>query len=204
MAMDPTAGPPLTAGGCRRVHIIGIPGSGKSTLARECAARLGSAVVNLDYLTLDDPRAAELVGAERYDAACAAAAAVAGRERWVTEGIYCGWTAPLLDLADLIIWLDTPPLTCVWRILVRHARLSLAHENNFPGLRLLARFAWGVLRDSSKPAATTVALRADMNANSRATTAAFLSPYRDKVLRCRTRDHRAALRTRMTTFRTSG
>lgn len=107
------------------------------------------------------------------------------------RGDYCGWTAPLLERAELIIWLDTPSLVCVWRIILRHAKKSLAGDNNFPGLRLLARFAWGVLRDSSKPAATVEQLQVNMNYNSRATTAAHLAPWRAKVLRCRTRRDRA-------------
>lgn len=193
MEHPPPAPPGSNAPGWRRIHVIGIPGSGKSTLATACAARLGVPAVDLDYLRLEQPDEAQLVGPPRYDAALAAASAIAQRDIWVTEEIYCGWTAPLLERAEVIIWLDTPPLICVWRIVLRHARRSLAHENNFPGLRLLARFAWGVLRDSAKPIATTAQLRADMNHNSRATTAAHLEPWRAQVIRVRTRRHRALL-----------
>lgn len=181
----------MSASVWQRIHIIGIPGSGKSTLASECAAAFGLAAHDLDYLPLDAPVGAELHGLQRYGASRAAAARLAQHQRWVTEGIYCGWTAPLLERAELIIWLDTPPLVCVWRIILRHAKKSLAGDNNFPGLRLLARFAWGVLRDSFKPAATVEQLQVNMNYNSRATTAAHLAPWRAKVLRCRTRRDRA-------------
>lgn len=177
----------------QRIHIIGIPGSGKSTLARECAATFGLPSFDLDGLLVDDPSSAELQGPERYEASRAAAARLAHDARWVTDGIYCGWTEPLLERAELIIWLDTPALICVWRIIIRHARRSLARVNNFPGLRLLARFAWGVLRDSSKPAASLQQLQSDMNNNSRATTAVHLLPWQTKVLRCRTRRDRARL-----------
>jgi len=172
----------------QRIHVIGIPGSGKSTLAGRCAAALGVPSIDLDYLPLhDDPIGTALEGPARYDASQAAAAALAEHDRWVTEGVYCGWTAPLLERAELIIWLDIRPIVAVWRIARRHARRSLARENDFPGLRLLTRFAWGVLRDAAKPAASTEQLRADMNHNSGATTAAHVDPYQDKLIRCRTR-----------------
>jgi adenylate kinase family enzyme len=193
MGHPPPTSAQMSVGGWLRIHVIGIPGSGKSTLATACAEPLGVTAVDLDYLPLEQPDETQLMGPPRYDAALAAATAIAQQDSWVTEGIYCGWTAPLLERADVIIWLDTPPLICVWRIVLRHARRSLAHDNDFPGLRLLARFAWGVLRDSAKPVATTAQLRADMNHNSRATTAAHLEPWRAKVIRARTRRHRAAL-----------
>jgi adenylate kinase family enzyme len=172
----------------QRIHVIGIPGSGKSTLAARCATALGVPSIDLDYLALpESPAGTQLQGPTRYDASQRAATAVAGQDRWVTDGVYCGWTEPLLERADLIIWLDISPVVAVARIVRRHARRSLARQNDFPGVRLLTRFSWGVLRDAAKPAASTAQLRADMNHNSRATTAAHLDPYRDKVIRCRTR-----------------
>jgi len=172
----------------QRIHVIGIPGSGKSTLASRCAAELGVPSVDLDYLPLhEDASGIELQGPELYDVSKAAATALARHDRWVTEGVYCGWTAPLLERAELIIWLDLPPVVAVGRIVRRHAGRSLRRENDFPGLRLLTGFAWGVLHDAAKPAASTAQLRADMNHNSRATTAAHLEPFQDKVIRCRTR-----------------
>jgi len=180
--------PTLRTAQPQRIHIIGIPGSGKSTLARRCAAAIGVSSTDLDYLPLHDAvTGTGLQGPARYDASQAAAVALAELDRWVTEGVYCGWTGPLLERADLIIWLDIPPAVAVWRIVRRHARRSLAGKNDFPGLRLLTRFAWGVLHDAGKPAASTAQLRADMNRNSRATTAAHLNPYQDKLIRCSTR-----------------
>ncbi len=169
-----------------RIHVIGIGGSGKTRLARACSDRLGIEVTNLDQITAVDGRPlGDIFGPERYDLSQAAALAIAARDTWITEGVYCGWTAPLMERADVIVWLDVKPSIAVARIVRRHVGLSIAGANEFRGLRLLRRFAWGVLRDAHHPAATVEQLRQSMDYNSRATTAVFLRPYEHKVVQCR-------------------
>lgn len=181
-----------------RVHIIGIPGSGKSTLATRIAGRLGVEPTDLDDLAnprLDETLAPELRDERRWEICRLAATRIASTPVWVTEGIYCGWTDPLLDAADLVVWLDVPAYVAVWRIVRRHASRSLAGENPHKGLRLLTRFAGDVLRDPRRPAATDAELRSNVGANSRATTRDRLGGYPGKVVRCRTgRDVERVLR----------
>lgn len=157
-----------------RVHIIGLPGSGKSTLAALIGRQLGVPPFDLDSVANAD-----------WDSCRDAASAIAKTPAWVTEGIYCGWTAPLFDTADLIVWLDVPPRVAVWRIVRRHAYRSLAGDNPHKGLRLLARFCGDVLRDPKRPAATDADLRAHVGANSRATTEKRLAEHAGKVAHCR-------------------
>jgi adenylate kinase family enzyme len=99
----------------QRIVILGNAGSGKSTLARTLGSRLGLSVVHLDKLFWQpgwvEPDAEQFRDRVR--------AAVAG-DSWVSEGNYARRTFDLrLPRADLVIWLDTPRRTCLWRVLVR-------------------------------------------------------------------------------------
>ncbi|MEB6591889.1 MULTISPECIES: AAA family ATPase [Pseudomonas] len=99
----------------QRIVILGNAGSGKSTLARQIGARLRVPVVHLDTLFWEagwvEPDAETFRSRVRD--------AVAG-EAWVCEGNYSRRTFDLrLPRADLIIWLDTPRLTCLKRVILR-------------------------------------------------------------------------------------
>lgn len=99
----------------QRIVILGNAGSGKSTLARALGARLGLPVVHLDTLFWE-PGWVE-PDAELFRARVQAAVAP---DAWVCEGNYARRTFDLrLPRADLIIWLDTPRLTCFRRVIVR-------------------------------------------------------------------------------------
>jgi hypothetical protein len=84
----------------RRILIIGGSGSGKTTLAMALARRRGLPVFHLDPLA--DARGAAS-GSERSDEAVRS---IAERDDWIAEGIHLGWTVPLIERADLIVWLD--------------------------------------------------------------------------------------------------
>ncbi|WDH25566.1 AAA family ATPase [Pseudomonas chlororaphis] len=99
----------------QRIVILGNAGSGKSTLARALGKRRNLPVVHLDTLFWEpgwvEPDAEQF--RERVRAALAPAA-------WVCEGNYARRTFDLrLPRADLIIWLDTPRLTCFTRVIIR-------------------------------------------------------------------------------------
>ena len=101
----------------RRIVILGNAGSGKSTLARRLGERLRLPVVHLDVLFWE-PGWTE----PDNDAFRARVSAAIASDAWVSEGNYLSRTFDLrLPRADQIIWMDTPRLTCVRRVIVRSA-----------------------------------------------------------------------------------
>ena len=86
-----------------RIHIIGPPGSGKSTLARHIADARDLPLYALDlvaYEGIDFEERPPEESAER-------AQEIAALSRWVTEGIHVGWTEPLFERAEVIVWIDS-------------------------------------------------------------------------------------------------
>ncbi|MCK1791029.1 AAA family ATPase [Pseudomonas violetae] len=99
----------------QRIVILGNAGSGKSTLARALGKQLGLPVVHLDKLFWEpgwvEPDSEQF--RERVREAIAT-------DAWVCEGNYARRTFDLrLPRADLIIWLDTPRITCFTRVILR-------------------------------------------------------------------------------------
>jgi len=86
-----------------RVHIIGGPGSGKSTLARRIGEALDLPVYALDLLAYEGIDFEE----RPVEDSAEHAREIASLPRWVTEGIHVGWTQPLLERADVIVWIDS-------------------------------------------------------------------------------------------------
>ncbi|MBS7697761.1 MULTISPECIES: AAA family ATPase [unclassified Chelatococcus] len=102
----------------RRIAILGSAGSGKSTLARQIGERLGLPVIHLDVLFWEPG------WTQPDDTAFRArvAAALAG-DAWISEGNYSRQTFDLrVPRADQVIWMETPRLLCLWRVLVRGLR----------------------------------------------------------------------------------
>ncbi|WP_252089219.1 AAA family ATPase [Pseudomonas sp. MWU13-3659] len=99
----------------QRIVILGNSGSGKSTLARDLGNRLGLPVVHLDTLFWEpgwvEPDAGRFRDRVRE---------AITPQAWVCEGNYARRTFDLrLPRADLVIWLDTPRLTCLCRVILR-------------------------------------------------------------------------------------
>jgi adenylate kinase family enzyme len=99
----------------RRVVILGNAGSGKSTLARRLGERLSLPVVHLDVLFWEPGWTKPDNDAFR----ARVSAAIAG-DAWVSDGNYVRRTFDLrLSRADQVIWMDTPRLTCLGRVILR-------------------------------------------------------------------------------------
>lgn len=99
----------------QRIVILGNAGSGKSTLARALGQQLNLPIVHLDRLFWEpgwkepDPQQFR----ERVSDAVSS-------DAWVCEGNYARRTFDLrLPRAQLVIWLDTPRITCFGRVIVR-------------------------------------------------------------------------------------
>ena len=99
----------------RRIVILGGAGSGKSTLARLLGQRLCMPVCHLDQLFWQPGWTKP--SDELFDSRVQGA--VAG-ESWVIEGNYDRRTFKWrLPRADTLVWMDTPRITCLRRVLLR-------------------------------------------------------------------------------------
>jgi adenylate kinase family enzyme len=98
----------------QRIAIIGPGGSGKSRLARELGERLDLPVVDLDDLFWQPG----WVEPDRDEWEALNRELVQG-ERWILDGNYGGTMEIRLAAADTIVFLDPPPLLCIWRVLRR-------------------------------------------------------------------------------------
>ena len=95
--------------------IIGSAGAGKSIFAQELSSILKIKVYHLDRIFWrhgwkERPRD------ERIDIL----QKIVQERQWIIEGTYLGSSAPRLDAADTIIFLDMNPLLCLQRIIKRH------------------------------------------------------------------------------------
>ena len=101
-----------------RIIILDNAGSGKSSLARKLSETLSSPVIHLDRLFWE-PNWSKPVADEFRNKV---SEAISG-PRWICEGNYHRRTFDLrLPKADLIIWLDTPRITCLKRVIFRTLR----------------------------------------------------------------------------------
>jgi hypothetical protein len=64
----------------------------------------------------------------------------ADHDAWVSEGAYFDWALPLLERAEIVVWLDLPWSVACYRILVRYLKAELARENQYHGLGRLREF----------------------------------------------------------------
>jgi len=98
----------------RRILVIGNSGGGKSTLARQLGAKLGLPVVHLDVLFWK-PGWVESDEAEFRARISQALASPA----WICDGNFAATFDLRMPLADAIVWLDQPPLLCLFRAMRR-------------------------------------------------------------------------------------
>src|SRR5438874_11532330 len=98
-----------------KIVIIGSPGAGKSTLARKLDSKLKIKVFHLDRCFWQRGWKGE-TGDTRIDILNRL---VLRDKQWIIEGTYLKSSGPRLEAADTIIFLDTPPLVCLWRIFKR-------------------------------------------------------------------------------------
>lgn len=162
-----------------KVHIIGGAGSGKTTLAQWFQDELGLPCTFLDQVGWD------ATGKVPLDRRMAALDAILAQPRWVTEGAFLWWTDPLLENADVIVWLDLPFRINAYRMVKRHVLADLRGNNPHPGYRNLFDFMTGVgrrhyMRQPLIPKAVD-----DDFAITRAATQQVVARYADKLVRCR-------------------
>jgi adenylate kinase family enzyme len=125
----------------RRILVKGGSGAGKTTLGRTLAQHLGVPFVELDALhhgpNWTSATASELQARVRDE--------LDDDRGWVVDGNYeSKLGSTLIERAELIVWLDLPLKTKLWRLLKRTSRRWLRNEELWNGNRESLKEAfWG-------------------------------------------------------------
>src|SRR5690348_14491300 len=110
-----------------KIVVIGSPGAGKTTLAKNLGPLLKLKVYHLDRLFWQR----DWKGRDR-ETRIDILQKIVPEKQWIIEGTYLDSSEPRLEAADTIIFLDTPPFTCLWRIITRHWRSSGSSRRDIP------------------------------------------------------------------------
>jgi adenylate kinase family enzyme len=100
-----------------RVAVIGCGGSGKTTVSRRLADRLNAPLTHLDAVYYD--RDWNALPPEKF---AARQAELVAEPRWVIDGNFASTLPIRLKRADTVIFLDVPPIVCLWGIVQRRYR----------------------------------------------------------------------------------
>ncbi len=111
----------------KKVVIIGSPGAGKSTLARKLGPMLKINVLHLDRLFWECGWKAK-TRETRIDILQKRVM----EKQWIIEGTYLHISELHLNAADTIIFLDTSPLYCLWRLIKRHREYRRRSRRDIP------------------------------------------------------------------------
>ena len=101
----------------KKILVIGSSGAGKTTFSRRLSDLTGIEIIHLDKLHWK-PNWTE-PSKEEWTATLEKA--MRG-ETWIMDGNYSGSLELRLPFCDTVIFLETPPATCVYRVLKRVAR----------------------------------------------------------------------------------
>jgi len=148
-----------------KIYVIGIVASGKTTLAKRLSKQLNISHYELDCIVWHK------TDTERYkrtpEQQIAVINSIDSKGDWIIEGTYRESCHCLLDMADKIIFLDTPLWKRKYRILMRYIKQKLGIEKAHykPNLEMLkSMYKW--TRDFE---------------NSRSEFEMMLNQYEDKV-----------------------
>jgi adenylate kinase family enzyme len=100
-----------------RVAIIGCGGSGKTTVARRLGQILHAPVTHLDVLYYNNEW-----NTLPADAFAAVQTELVAAPRWVIDGNFAGTLPIRLAAGATVIFLDIPPIVCLWGIAQRRLR----------------------------------------------------------------------------------
>ncbi|MDO8618480.1 MAG: AAA family ATPase [Candidatus Daviesbacteria bacterium] len=98
-----------------RIFIVGSPGAGKTTLAKRLSKKFGIPHYDLDEIRFPD------IDIKRSDEeAQPYVKKLTEKPSFIIEGIYISWIEKYLKDADKIIFLDTPFVVAIFRVIRRY------------------------------------------------------------------------------------
>ncbi len=160
-----------------KIYVVGIAGSGKTTLARKLTNDLG-----YPHLDLDKVRYPRFETTPDDSKLKPALENLLKQPTWIAEGAYTTWSAPLLQAADVIIWLDGNPIIAAYRIMKRHI-IKLLHGQKHFSNRSTLKLAWAALNSHrTGPIVRKIGARPTHIPWQREIEEG-LAPYKEKVLR---------------------
>jgi len=174
----------------RRIHFTGGPGSGKTYLAHRLATTLGVNYIDLDGRMLQiKPLDVIIDTQDEYDAFIAARDddldKATQASAWVSDGSFIGVSKVAFERADLVVWMDAPRRTALYRIVARHVKAELRRNNRFPGWKRLYLFwRWSARFYADR---NPHGLNIWGTPNTRAFTREVLAQYESKLVVVRTR-----------------
>lgn len=124
----------------KNILIVGCSGSGKSTLAKELSLLLGLRILYLDHFywapgwVLRDIKEVHALIAKNIE-----------EDGWICDGNNSSSFALRLPKAEMLIWLDLPRSTCIWRVLKRITKYRGKQREDLPP-GCVDRFNWAFLK----------------------------------------------------------
>ena len=171
----------------RRILIVGGPGTGKSHLANKLGALLDVVPTDLRVLTR------ELIGGPLPSYwRTTLAKDLAIESQWIAEGTFIGWTEPLMEAADLIVWLDFPRLSALRSVVTNPLCIGLRRQPPTPGHMRFIRYLRWVNRYHRTPLSRAPDYGPHIE-ETRALTDWVLRDFRHKVTVCHSKAGVAAL-----------
>ena len=117
-----------------KIHICGIYGSGKSTLARILSKEFGIKSYALDDIKYKIKYSKIRPVEERIKKL----QEICNLPEWITEGTWSNYAEDAFKKADIIIFMNTSKILCIYRILNRHIfRAKRKNDTLFEALKLV-------------------------------------------------------------------
>ncbi len=129
----------------QRIYIVGIVASGKTTLAKALSKKTGLPFYELDTIVHGGDGVQRRKRTSEEQKQIISDIDAAGG--WIIEGTYRKSCHCLLDLADTIVFLDTPLHTRLYRIFFRFIKQQLGiehchYKSDVHMLRMMYKWTW--------------------------------------------------------------